>query len=943
METIFKGIAYSKHSDKMKMAILESSVLQAAKNPEDVQGTVCHKILEAVFEVIGKSNVVINLELGLRVLEEWMNHHGDHMGEFLTPQVFENYLKSAEFSNKSAVLKVSHYILLYELSQTNKRDIDPFIKLLRTCTFDLIKWDTNLNVVVSIIKMWVDLDSRFYEDVNPIVLVKTLINKIAECQYSNDQTQVALLRNNVKTVSNFIGLVWANFGENNFKECLMEIYTILSSWMEKIPSHCLASLVPFIPVGFMEEMAKQLATTYGSHSDKRQFLCRVIDWLCCPFNKNVDAVIFNLMKSFEAIRNYNVLIDVAQIKSEQMFLQLKFTLVREPTLPVLFYILLSYQHSADLFHKIIPHVPAVLKSLKKENTESSLSALSQIVGVMHTLMQFHSGFPEIYDQLLNEIKEFEPPPLDTMKDFMSSQKWIATNVTLLPSTTLIKPAKSVTGKTGLVNLGNTCYVNSVLQALFMNDEFRNSVLTSHSSINKALLTELQRAFAFLSYSQRPAYSANGFFLASIPDWFEPGRQQDCSEFLRHFFDKMHEQECYQEMTATTSSPDAESSGYSRKTLQCENGDLSGKELNKLGSLNTCLIHQLFGGQLRISYECLNCRRVSVQSERFIDLSLALPKCHSDSKYIQRRELKAGRPENLNMTLLDEEPTRAEASLNPDPVSVPIVVGESESEIKVEELIQHYISPEKLEGENRYHCDNCNELQEAEKSISITCAPKYLTLTLLRFAYDIETQQRIKILKNIVYPEVLSIPVSSSCDKQPGDATDNYIPPQLYSLYAVVVHSGLSSDCGHYYTYACHSDLPPDSVANNDNAHSRERSWYLFNDSRVQYSDFKSLSNLTQRFAKDTAYLLFYRKMIPEEEGVKLYPQLDQSKLRKDLCEEVTQDNLKYLQEVEDESNNVKVHVNKRKPDWHDFDDQNPPGGLGGGFDGLGSFSVRFVC
>lgn len=70
------------------------------------------------------------------------------------------------------------------------------------------------------------------------------------------------------------------------------------------------------------------------------------------------------------------------------------------------------------------------------------------------------AWPSFYQDL--------PKPSEVMiKKWLAQSAWSAQAVNVpLPG---FAP-KSETGKTGLANLGNTCYMNSVLQALYMLDE-----------------------------------------------------------------------------------------------------------------------------------------------------------------------------------------------------------------------------------------------------------------------------------------------------------------------------------------------------------------------------------------------------------------------------------------------------------------------------------------
>ena len=62
--------------------------------------------------------------------------------------------------------------------------------------------------------------------------------------------------------------------------------------------------------------------------------------------------------------------------------------------------------------------------------------------------------------------------------------------------------------------------------------FTRAVLGSSLTNHQDLIFQLQKVLMFLRYSYRAAYSPASFIKASRPPWFEAGRQQDCSEFLR---------------------------------------------------------------------------------------------------------------------------------------------------------------------------------------------------------------------------------------------------------------------------------------------------------------------------------------------------------------------------------------------------------------------------
>ncbi|XP_038611006.1 ubiquitin carboxyl-terminal hydrolase 38 isoform X1 [Tachyglossus aculeatus] len=767
-----------------------------------------------------------------------------------------------------------------------------------------------------------------------------------------------------------------------------------------------------------------------------QALCRMIDWLSWPLAQHVETWVIALLKGLAAVQKFTILIDVTLLKIELVFNRLWFPLVRPGALAVLSHMLLSFQHSPEAFHLIVPHVVTLLRSFKNDGLPSSTAFLVQLTELIHCMMYHYSGFPDLYEPILEAIKDLPKPSEEKIKLILNQSAWTSQSNSLASCLSRLS-GKSETGKTGLINLGNTCYMNSVIQALFMATDFRRHVLSLNLNGCNSLMKKLQHLFAFLAHTQREAYAPRIFFEASRPPWFAPRSQQDCSEYLRFLLDRLHEEE--RTLKALSSLKPPENLGSEEMTSQeVASQPPPFTEISYTKDGEKTLIEKMFGGKLQTNICCLNCRSTSQKEEAFTDLSLAF--CPSPSAENVSSQGSACSPvmqASVESAVLSEEPalchplaagfgyetamnegalddipselhcTDENTSTSEDPFKFQSnreasQKPGSETPPSVTDLLNYYLAPEILNGDNRYYCENCASLQNAEKTMQIMEEPEYLILTLLRFSYDQKCHVRRKILDNVSLPLVLELPVrrtiSSLTSVSRSWAVDVDFPdigenlakklkpsgveeacrPQLvpYLLSSVVVHSGISSESGHYYSYArnitgsepsfqlCHQSeslalTPPQGhlfggevptqVAEQDlGDKDGSKEWFLFNDSRVTFTSFQSVQKITSRFPKDTAYVLLYKKQNSTSGlnassssglGVNGDPPL-----QKELMDAITKDNKLYLQEQELNARTRALQAASASCSFrpNGFDDNDPPGscgptggGGGGGFSTIG--------
>lgn len=167
---------------------------------------------------------------------------------------------------------------------------------------------------------------------------------------------------------------------------------------------------------------------------------------------------------------------------------------------------------------------------------------------------------------------------------------------------------------------------------------------------------------------------------------------------------------------------------------------------------------------------------------------------------------------------------------------PIELINEDENINIQELFNDYKQSEFLKGSNKFYCNQCNSLQEAERSVTIDMLPHILILHLKRFEYSEELGTNVKLFNKIVYPLILDVSSSMNCSNKVY---------KRYELTSVVVHMGVSSRHGHYISI-CKSS---------------QYGWLLFDDETVEsVGESTVLKFIGDKNDQTTAYVLFYKEV-----------------------------------------------------------------------------------
>ncbi|KAF9178350.1 Ubiquitin carboxyl-terminal hydrolase 12 [Haplosporangium sp. Z 767] len=338
--------------------------------------------------------------------------------------------------------------------------------------------------------------------------------------------------------------------------------------------------------------------------------------------------------------------------------------------------------------------------------------------------------------------EYKPDPGQMAITSLLTRRMSAPSVQGFTAPAPLKQSKAVLPG-GIINKGNACYLNSIMQTLRCIRECSESVWMFEDTVKRA-----EESSGFIHFREREFLHEAIIFLRTLkameelgdtiairPDGVLDGLKKGTSEFKSD-----GQQDAGEFLLFVISSFDD-----AHKLLFEE---IEKRGLRMPGDLIANLYkdkrppRHVFEISIQKVYQCQTCATTSTVNDTTLDLGVQIDR---------------------------------------------------ENEALVRDLdwgIAESMKTEHMNGDNQKFCDNCNSNQDAIVYQHLTSLPSVMILRLQRYHFVPETGSITKLGNGVGCSEIMNF----------GKWMKDHQPQPDYELCAVIVHTGPNANSGHYYTY-----------------------------------------------------------------------------------------------------------------------------------------------